>query len=125
KRRYASSAPPAVPVIAAATASRSSFATHMFAAGSPACTRLSATIATLRPGLASHTMARVDARSRRWTLRLTGAGGCWRGGLLTTRQSTPQEPHGTRIQDSEVGARDRKSTRLNSSHVKISYAVFC
>src|SRR5690606_40052550 len=24
-----------------------------------------------------------------------------------------------------VGARDRKSTRLNSSHVKISYAVFC
>src|SRR5690606_41140187 len=25
----------------------------------------------------------------------------------------------------KVGARDRKSTRLNSSHVKISYAVFC
>src|SRR5690606_41513157 len=24
-----------------------------------------------------------------------------------------------------VGALDRKSTRLNSSHVKISYAVFC
>src|SRR5436309_4409852 len=24
-----------------------------------------------------------------------------------------------------VTARDRKSTRLNSSHVKISYAVFC
>src|SRR5690606_39461990 len=24
-----------------------------------------------------------------------------------------------------VGSRDRKSTRLNSSHVKISYAVFC
>src|SRR5690606_42151262 len=24
-----------------------------------------------------------------------------------------------------AGARDRKSTRLNSSHVKISYAVFC
>src|SRR5690606_39297764 len=24
-----------------------------------------------------------------------------------------------------VGVRDRKSTRLNSSHVKISYAVFC
>src|SRR5690606_16141731 len=24
-----------------------------------------------------------------------------------------------------VGTRDRKSTRLNSSHVKISYAVFC
>src|SRR5207253_4325330 len=25
----------------------------------------------------------------------------------------------------EAGARDRKSTRLNSSHVAISYAVFC
>src|SRR5690606_39851450 len=25
----------------------------------------------------------------------------------------------------EVAALDRKSTRLNSSHVKISYAVFC
>src|SRR3989442_8877968 len=24
-----------------------------------------------------------------------------------------------------VGVRDRKSTRLNSSHVRISYAVFC
>src|SRR5690606_40754394 len=24
-----------------------------------------------------------------------------------------------------LGLRDRKSTRLNSSHVKISYAVFC
>src|SRR3989442_9523289 len=24
-----------------------------------------------------------------------------------------------------IGVRDRKSTRLNSSHVRISYAVFC
>src|SRR5690606_483849 len=30
--------------------------------------------------------------------------------------------HGGIIKD---GAKDRKSTRLNSSHVKISYAVFC
>src|SRR4051794_41429273 len=27
--------------------------------------------------------------------------------------------------DSRVGRRDRKSTRLNSSHPSISYAVFC
>src|SRR5690606_41298372 len=27
--------------------------------------------------------------------------------------------------DGEDGSEDRKSTRLNSSHVKISYAVFC
>src|SRR5437868_12119183 len=26
---------------------------------------------------------------------------------------------------SRLGSRDRKSTRLNSSHVSISYAVFC
>src|SRR5690349_24089658 len=28
-------------------------------------------------------------------------------------------------QGDDVGAVDRKSTRLNSSHVEISYAVFC
>src|SRR5690606_41816247 len=27
--------------------------------------------------------------------------------------------------ESPLGRKDRKSTRLNSSHVKISYAVFC
>src|SRR6266511_5539877 len=32
--------------------------------------------------------------------------------------------HLVREQDDE-GGEDRKSTRLNSSHVKISYAVFC
>src|SRR5437870_12126711 len=30
-----------------------------------------------------------------------------------------------RFHDGEPTARDRKSTRLNSSHVAISYAVFC
>src|SRR5690606_40757214 len=29
------------------------------------------------------------------------------------------------VDDSRAGSEDRKSTRLNSSHVKISYAVFC
>src|SRR5690606_42010492 len=29
------------------------------------------------------------------------------------------------VVDSRQSAQDRKSTRLNSSHVKISYAVFC
>src|SRR5690606_41868590 len=31
----------------------------------------------------------------------------------------------TAAQKAEAAAADRKSTRLNSSHVKISYAVFC
>src|SRR5688572_31929120 len=30
-----------------------------------------------------------------------------------------------RLLAADVGARDRKSTRLNSSHSQISYAVFC
>src|SRR5690606_41332344 len=34
-------------------------------------------------------------------------------------------PTAVLIGDVEVGPEDRKSTRLNSSHVKISYAVFC
>src|SRR5690554_7327438 len=29
------------------------------------------------------------------------------------------------LRDAREAARDRKSTRLNSSHVRISYAVFC
>src|SRR5690606_41653071 len=33
--------------------------------------------------------------------------------------------HGLKIVAVAVVAQDRKSTRLNSSHVKISYAVFC
>src|SRR5690606_41764046 len=39
--------------------------------------------------------------------------------LLTIYTTVQAEPTGT------VTVRDRKSTRLNSSHVKISYAVFC
>src|SRR3989442_2199397 len=31
----------------------------------------------------------------------------------------------TRVAYERVGTQDRKSTRLNSSHVRISYAVFC
>src|SRR2546430_8714737 len=33
--------------------------------------------------------------------------------------------HGIRSRPGEIGKRDRKSTRLNSSHSQISYAVFC
>src|SRR5215475_16133141 len=36
-----------------------------------------------------------------------------------------QVSHGRMILGACIGGRDRKSTRLNSSHVKISYAVFC
>ena len=40
----------------------------------------------------------------------------------TTERFTPELVAGVQAQ---LGSEDRKSTRLNSSHVRISYAVFC
>src|SRR5207302_9398912 len=37
----------------------------------------------------------------------------------------PPDHRLTRLEDGAERHQDRKSTRLNSSHVKISYAVFC
>src|SRR5690349_23127758 len=44
-----------------------------------------------------------------------------------TRKTPPSVMRvpGSRGRTSRCAARDRKSTRLNSSHVEISYAVFC
>src|SRR5690606_41809799 len=39
--------------------------------------------------------------------------------------STPRRPGRPRDTPGKPRRQDRKSTRLNSSHVKISYAVFC
>src|SRR5256885_3916124 len=43
-----------------------------------------------------------------------GCGGYVKTGTISFGQAMPEEP-----------MRDRKSTRLNSSHLVISYAVFC
>src|SRR5690606_40577625 len=40
-------------------------------------------------------------------------------------QERPDAPEVCHVAEEESYAVDRKSTRLNSSHVKISYAVFC
>src|SRR2546428_6318352 len=53
------------------------------------------------------------ARSRAWGNQ----------GLRAAACRTARAPPGSRV--SGGGARDRKSTRLNSSHDQISYAVFC
>src|SRR5256885_6192636 len=42
-------------------------------------------------------------------------------GRALLRRAQSVDPRGARA----FGARDRKSTRLNSSHLVISYAVFC
>src|SRR2546430_6599601 len=44
-------------------------------------------------------------------------------GIIPTR--SPRELGYQKITRSRQGTRDRKSTRLNSSHSQISYAVFC
>src|SRR5258705_7621627 len=40
-------------------------------------------------------------------------------------QGPPGDLHGRRVRTAIEGRGDRKSTRLNSSHLGISYAVFC
>src|SRR5207302_9914253 len=73
--------------------------------------------------LSLHDALPISAKARRGDL--SGArfpcnvpGGGRAGGALERRAPSP----GCRCASLE---RDRKSTRLNSSHVKISYAVFC
>src|SRR3712207_7871908 len=45
---------------------------------------------------------------------------------LPAENAAPPEPVSVRVFHAADGtARDRKSTRLNSSHANISYAVFC
>src|SRR5690348_18018354 len=51
-----------------------------------------------------------------------GVGGDHRGGRLGVGEAAHQIGH---ERSTALVARDRKSTRLNSSHPSISYAVFC
>src|SRR3712207_7817161 len=62
------------------------------------------------------------------------SGGGWREALATAlrtpyivqrRISLEREPYPSLVDGRVVIAEDRKSTRLNSSHANISYAVFC
>src|SRR2546422_5458241 len=53
--------------------------------------------------------------------RTSGATSIWMGALIPKEINSP--PPGPAILS--VNGRDRKSTRLNSSHGYISYAVFC
>src|SRR5690242_21002403 len=61
---------------------------------------------------------RVRARRRRGT-HLRG------DGRDDRRPAGADDPPPPRAQADLTSARDRKSTRLNSSHMSISYAVFC
>src|SRR5690606_40366305 len=74
------------------------------------------------------TRGRVVRRSSAWEQRPNEErereAATWRGNYYAERgtsESYPREAGG----DSRAHCRDRRSTRLNSSHVKSSYAVFC
>src|SRR5688500_20077599 len=58
-------------------------------------------------------------------LRRRGEARPWRGGcrVLALRRRVPRPSR--RARRPRLPALDRKSTRLNSSHLVISYAVFC
>src|SRR5699024_11908709 len=47
------------------------------------------------------------------------------GEVIVGGSSWPKIPHGINGKCPSIRPGDRKSTRLNSSHVSISYAVFC
>src|SRR5690625_7057284 len=55
-----------------------------------------------------------------------GHGSTWTNGCTSTLRHAPQCKYGSAFAHACASSRlDRKSTRLNSSHVAISYAVFC
>src|SRR5690606_40891974 len=60
---------------------------------------------------------------RSWLLCTTSSGPRPRAHVLGPTFDVPRGVYRDRV--NTVAVKDRKSTRLNSSHVKISYAVFC
>src|SRR3712207_9431151 len=59
-------------------------------------------------------------------LPISVCGGCGRWNLAPVEERwEPVEEAERRFRDARLRAQDRKSTRLNSSHANISYAVFC
>src|SRR2546429_6024028 len=79
---------------------------------------------TLFPTRRSSDLTATSARTRNWPLLELVALGQGKSGPATAgkRDGKNQKAVGTYERDS---VQDRKSTRLNSSHGYISYAVFC
>src|SRR5207249_10545545 len=76
-------------------------------------------ISTGRHAWATYRVSDTSSRRAEYTIRATPRHSA--AGTAIARH-TPSRPNG-RIKS--AARRDRKSTRLNSSHVSISYAVFC
>src|SRR5699024_12529972 len=76
-----------------------------------------------------YTLSLHDALPISWCLleaRQRAFRACLVAGLPRAgRRATPEDPGCARLSSKAPRPGDRKSTRLNSSHVSISYAVFC
>src|SRR6266853_4681229 len=111
------------PPAAEGTMKRTGFEGYPVCAAAPAQTRVSRRKAAGRSRFALITAARFFSFRRRASIFRSRSGrggpfhpGCSRSACRPTRRSAARF----------LGARrDRKSTRLNSSHSQISYAVFC
>src|SRR5256885_12031379 len=66
-----------------------------------------------------------DERHRKGQLAQAQPFGARQRGNAGVGEIQPYRPHGRNAPARAPAARDRKSTRLNSSHLVISYAVFC
>src|SRR5438874_10667739 len=71
--------------------------------------------------LSLHDALPISPQQRRRAHR----GGGDRRSVRGSRRACAAGPAGSAACRTHAPARDRKSTRLNSSHVEISYAVFC
>src|SRR5690349_22517774 len=72
------------------------------------------------------TLFRSDLVAGNGICRRSGGSGIFRVGVAEALDfKTPQSQRSGNDRPAKIPAADRKSTRLNSSHVEISYAVFC
>src|SRR5690348_989844 len=80
------------------------------------------------PTRRSSDLSCTRSRTRRTSTCATTSAGCTAATSSSgpaTPRSHAREGRGTASAERSSGTRDRKSTRLNSSHPSISYAVFC
>src|SRR5205807_7391969 len=91
--------------------------------------QLAAVAAVLLIGVATFFVFRAghsQDSGRAWEIaRIEGAPRVGRHSLKANAETAKLEVGQTLVTDNSSRARDRKSTRLNSSHLVISYAVFC
>src|SRR2546426_4032177 len=86
------------------------------------------TFPTPVPDLADVQLERREVDCRRGQTRILSTedvGGQQPPRILSTEDVRGQQPPRVATDSTAVWIRDRKSTRLNSSHLVISYAVFC